>query len=326
MPARSKWARRALSLPGAVARSFPGAIAPQLPTLVQRAPLAGEWLFEIKWDGYRISAGLHDGKAIVWTRNLHDWTRKLSWLAKSLEALPVKSVLFDGEAIAGRGRKDDFELLQGQIAKGKSTGLTFVAFDVLYLDGVDLRSVPQIARKELLSELLDEKPKHFAVSTHAVGNAAEALKLTQAGGYEGVVIKRANSSYASGRSEDWLKIKHVDTEELAVVGYMRSSAMRTGAQVLLLAKPGTTGWVYAGRVKGLGDADSQVAAKLIGKRGAPEPTVEISPAKAKELAKDDALWFPPLFVVEVLSRGSTASRLRQPTFKSFRPDKSVDEL
>ena len=325
--AASAWAKRALLLPGARAARFPSEpIEPQLPTLVVRPPTRGDWLVELKWDGYRIGAWLRDGEPRIWTRNLHDWTAKLRWLQKPLQQLPARAIVLDGEVIAGRGRKDDFELLQARIAKNSGADLAFVVFDLLYLDGIDLQRAPVVARKALLAELLASPPPRLALSTHAHGNAAEALRVTQAGGYEGIVCKRADATYQPGRSDLWLKLKHVATEEMAVVGYMRASGMREGAQILLLAKPGTEGWVYAGRVKNLGDVDSKAAAKLIGRRGAPEPTVRISPAKAKELGADGARWFAPLFVVEVYSRGSTASRLRSPTFKAFRPDKVPGDL
>jgi bifunctional non-homologous end joining protein LigD len=326
-PSASAWTSRALMLPGATAGPFPAEpIAPQLPALVERPPARGDWIVELKWDGYRVGAWLRDGEPRIWTRNLHDWTTKLSWLQQPLRQLPARAVVLDGEVIAGRGRKDDFELLQARIAKHSGADLAFVVFDLLHLDGVDLLDAPLVARKALLAELLAHPPARLALSTHAHGNAAQAMKVTRAGGYEGIVCKRADEPYRPGRSDQWLKIKHVATEEMAVVGYMRASHMREGAQILLLAKPSAEGWIYAGRVKNLGDADSKAAAKLIGRRGAPEPTVRITAAKAKELATDGARWFAPLFVVEVYSRGSTASRLRSPTFKAFRPDKTPGEL
>src|ERR1041384_3855809 len=130
--------------------------------------------------------------------------------------------------------------------------------------GVDVADAPQIERNVLLSEVLAEPPPRIALSTHVSGHASEALALTQRGRYEGVVLKRADAAYAPGRSQRWQKIKHVDTEDLAVVGYIRASTARTGAHALLLTKPGPDGWQYAGRVKGLGEADSKAAAQLIG--------------------------------------------------------------
>lgn len=240
--------------------------------------------------------------------------------------LPAHTAVLDGEVIAGQGRRDDFGLLQARIAERSSADLSFVAFDLLYLEGVDLTAAPVGVRKVLLEDLLAEPPPRFVLSTHSHGRIEEALRVTQSGGYEGIVCKRIESVYTPGRSGDWVKLKHVATEELAVVGYMRAAGMRRGAQILLLARPHAGGWVYAGRVKNLGADDSQVAARLIGRRGVAAPSVAIPAAKAKQLAAEGARWFAPLFVVEVFSRGSTTRRLRSPTFKAFRPDRTPADL
>ena len=114
----------------------------------------------------------------------------------------------------------------------------------------------------LLHSLLADPPPRVSLSTYAEGRVAEGLELTRQGQFEGIVIKRPESTYVSGRSDEWLKLKHVDTQELACVGYMRSAGMASGAQVLLLAEPSVEGWSYAGRVKALSDAHSREAARL----------------------------------------------------------------
>lgn len=325
---RRNWAVAALKAPSARRGKMPASMpTPQLARLVDRPPDGEAWLHELKWDGYRLMARIEEGRVSLWSRNGLDWTDRLPDIAGALDQLNLGAAIMDGELIAGAGARRDFNLLQATLSGEKQGMLTYVVFDLLHLDGVDLGASPLLARKELLSRVLGPaRPAHLAYSSHIPGSGADAFALATERGFEGVVSKRADRPHRSGRGDDWRKSKLVEGDEYAVVGFTPPQGSRTGFGSLLLARPDDAGaWTYAGRV-GSGFSDEMIRriTRMIGKAGGRDPTVRI-PANDTDLR--GARWFEPLFVIEVNVRGHASSGLlRQASFKSLREDKSVDAL
>lgn len=331
-PARARrkrdWAKRALQLPDARRARFRGGFfAPQLARLGDAPPRGPDWLHELKWDGYRLLVAVVDGKARLYSRNALDWTPKLPDIVAAVEALKLGSAALDGELIAGRGSKDDFNLLQATLSGEKNAGLSLVLFDLLHLDGVDVSAAPLAARKALLEAVLGKPPPHhLAYSSHIAGEGDEAYRLASRQGFEGIVSKRGDRAHHAGRSPDWRKTKHVLSDEFAVVGYTAPKGSRVGIGALLLAAPDGRGWRYVGRMgSGFSDAQLRQLAARLGE-GRREPTARVeTTAYDAELRR--ARWVAPEVVVEAFYRGIGGNgMLRQASLKALREDKSASGL
>jgi bifunctional non-homologous end joining protein LigD len=325
---RTGWASRASDL--ANARSVQITLTPVEPQLAQLGatpPRGDRWLHEQKFDGYRLTAKVVGGDVRIWTRNAVDWTEKLPWLARSLRQLDLAEGAFDGELVVGAGRPDDFNALQAALAAGTHAGMRFMVFDLLHCDGFDIAGAPLCERKALLQEVLGlAPPKTLAFSTHIEGHGPEVFEQAQKARLEGIVSKRADAPYRPGRGNAWQKTKNVDSEEFAAVGITRKKGQRSGFSSLLLARPTESGWRYAGRV-GTGFSQEQLReiSQRIGQIGGKDPTAEVPNGVSTDLK--DALWFPPLFVVDAFSRGVSGSGvLRHASLKEVRLDKSPDDL
>ena len=319
---------QAATLPGARKRALSAdPPEPQLAKLASSPPEGDGWLHELKWDGYRLLALIRKGQVRLWSRNGLEWTQRVPEVHDALEVLGLQDAVLDGELIAGKGMREDFNLLQ-QVLSGERQGqLRYVMFDVTHLGGLDVSAVPLLTRKDLLASLLEGAPPQLGFSSHGIGNAHAAFQAAQEAGFEGIISKRCDASYHPGRSDDWRKSKAQASAEFAVVGYTSPKGARQGIGALLLATPDPVhGWRYAGRI-GSGFSDSQLKAlgdQLQG-RGSARPSVYM-PEHDTDLRA--ARWLPePAFVVEVFTRG-TGGRglLRQASFKALRPDKDVATL
>lgn len=322
------WATAARKLDGARRAAAPdGPFSPQLAKLGDAAPEGEAWLHELKWDGYRLLATIARGKVRLWSRNALEWTDKVPEITAAVARLGLKSGALDGELIAGRGSREDFNLLQGTLSGERQGALALVLFDLLHVDGVDISNAPLFTRKALLQRILgDTPPSHLAFSTHIEGHADAAVELASESGFEGIISKRGDRPYRPGRGDDWRKTKELASDEYAVVGYTPPKGSRSGFGSLLLARPDAEhGWRYAGRVgSGFSDALLDELTAHIGRAGRDTPTVHVPP---NDTDLRHARWFAPRFVVEVFSRGTGGhGLLRQPSLKAVRPDKSVDDL
>jgi len=328
---RIDWSAKAAALPGArKAVLKPGAFDIQLARISERPPEGAQWLHELKWDGYRLLAVVIDGVVSLWSRNALEWTAKAPETVAAIERLGLRSAAFDGELIAGAGGQKDFGLLQATLSGERQAALSYVIFDVLHLDGYAIDRVPLQDRKALLAELLKQPIPHLAYSSHIVGDGAAALDLALGRSFEGILSKRADRGYQPGRNDDWRKIKSVDSDEFAVVGYTAPRGSRSGFGSLLLARPDPEhGWSYAGRV-GSGFSD-ELLDQVMARIGTPSATAGRSQATVHVSVDDPELrrarWFPPCFVVEVFSRGrGNQGLLRQPSLKAVRLDKEIADL
>jgi bifunctional non-homologous end joining protein LigD len=325
---RVDWAARALALPGAVRGAPPSPFKPQLATLRGDAPTGDDWLHEIKWDGYRLLAELHDGVVRLRTRNGLDWTDRFPALARAIVLLPVADAVLDGELVAldARGRSD-FARLQRAIKLRDTDELRLLAFDLPALAGVDLRASPLLARKALLQDLLASRPSASVhLSRHIVGNGPRVFATSKKQGAEGIVSKRLDARYEQARSTSWVKVKHEDSDEFVIVGYTAPRGARSHFGALLMARKDGGRLRYAGRV-GTG-YDAATLRGLLARMAAlrqDAPVVEIPPHAT--IRARDVHWVRPKLVAEVAFRGwGKEGLLRQAAFKRLREDKSVAEL
>ena len=306
---------------------LPGFIAPQLATRVKQPPAGGDWLHEIKFDGYRVLARLDSGRVNLFTRRGHDWTGRFGPVARMLSRTRAKQALIDGEIVVLSGAGvSDFGKLQATLAGEARHDLILEAFDLLHLDGDDLTTEPLIARKALLKPLIDGLGTQSTVlySDHVEGSGAKVFSHACQLALEGVVSKRADAPYHSGRSDGWVKSKCIERQEFVIAGYVKSTVAGRGLRSLLLAYFDDGELRYAGRVGTGFNALSvkSLRAKLDGIRRNTRPFKE-SPTGGER----DVVWVEPTLVCEVEFLSWTSDRLlRHASFKGLREDKAAGEV
>lgn len=305
-------------------------IEPQLATLVDRPPSTGKWLYEIKYDGYRMLASITRGEVQLRSRNRLDWTHTFPGIAAALAKLDVASAVLDGEVCyVTEDGKSSFQDLQrvlprggGEISADQQQQLAFYVFDVLHHDDIDVRDEQLVDRKLRLQILLGNKPPWPLVySDHIEGDGHTTLTQACASGLEGLIAKRRNAAYRSGRSADWLKLKCHKRQEFVIVGYIASSA-RTGFRSLLLGVREGKALRYCGKV---GTGFDQALLEDIGARlqklVTDEPVVD-DPPRIK-----GAIWVKPQLVCEVeYTEVTRDGALRHPSFQGLRQDKPARQV
>jgi len=307
---------------------LPPFVEPALATLADAAPSGPAWLFEIKHDGYRMQARIDGGSVKLLTRSGLDWTARFKTVAAALKALKLPSALIDGEIVVETGSGvSSFSALQQAITSGDTGSAIFYAFDLLYLDGRDLSALPLTERKDLLLQSLDDvgSKSHIRFSEHLTEDGAAMARHACMLGLEGIIAKRADAPYRSGRSDLWRKVKCTHSQEFVIAGYMPStSAARSIGSLILGAYEGER-LLHVGRV-GTGFSDTvardlwmQLDPLRIGK---PPFGTELPP-----LARRNAKWVDPRLVCEVTFRGWTVDdQLRHASFKTLRPDVRPGEV
>jgi bifunctional non-homologous end joining protein LigD len=306
----------------------PRFIPVQLATLVAEVPDGPGWLHELKYDGYRIECLLDRGKVRLLTREAMDWTARFPTMAEAVALLPARTAVLDGELVALEGGRPSFAALQQQLSAGPRARIHYYIFDLLHLDGKDLTGLPLVERKQRLASLLRARPRstrlHF--SKHLRSTRGGRI-LTDAcrQGYEGIVSKRAEAPYVSGRTRLWLKTKCSLRQEFVVVGYTEPKGSRVGIGSLLLAVNEGRGKLrYVGRV-GTGFSTTlltRLRQRLEALRRARSPV-----ALGANLAPRDARWVQPKLVVEVqFTEWTRDGMLRHPAFVGLREDKPVEQV
>jgi DNA ligase D-like protein (predicted ligase) len=234
----------------AAAAALPRWIRPQLTQLVDAAPEGDQWLHEIKYDGYRMHASLDRGVAKLLTRTGLDWTHKYPGIAKAVAALNARQAYLDGELCGvGPGGITSFNIVQLASDSGKAAALVFFLFDILHLDGEDLRPRPLIERKDQLGALLANAPPSLHCSDHVIGHGPAFYDKACGMHVEGIVSKRLDAPYTPGNRGLWRKVKCLNREEFVVVGWTAPEGSRPYLRALLRADyDPDEKLIYAGRV------------------------------------------------------------------------------
>jgi len=322
-PKRSPSAAPSASgIKGARKAALPERVHPQLATLVSEVPEGEEWLHELKYDGYRALCRVEEGGARFFTREGNDWTARFGDLAREAAELPVRRALLDGEVVVLQpDGTTSFQALQNVLSRENAGALVFYAFDLLYLDGYDLRGAVLGERKRLLEQLLPGNSGAVRYSDHVVGNGSALYSRACEHKLEGIVSKRADRPYRSGRGRDWLKIKCLASQEFVIGGFTDPAGARKGLGSLLLGAYDEGGALrYAGRV-GTGFTDEMLRdlrARLEALEVEKPPFV--NPPRGADAR--GAHWVEPRLVAAVeFTEWTRDGVLRHPTFRGLREDK-----
>ncbi|NDZ16289.1 DNA ligase D [Variovorax sp. WS11] len=317
-------------VPGAVKAALPERLTPQLATLATGVPSSGRWLYEIKFDGYRLLARIDAGKAALITRNGHDWTSKMPGLAREIEKLGLKSGWLDGEIVVfGSDGLPSFNALQKALeSRVAKADIVYFLFDLPFLEGYDLRGVELVARRQLLQALLDEHgSEHLRFSADFEADPASILDSAARMNLEGVIAKRADAPYSSRRTDTWLKLKCRLRQEFVICGYTENSEDPARVGSLLLGVHDAHGALLS--VGGVGTGWSVEEAKQLKQKLAQSKRTQPPfPAGAPEAGRwskrtlGSEKWIEPRLVAEVeFAAWTPDGQIRHASFVSLRSDK-----
>ncbi|UZN52200.1 DNA ligase D [Cupriavidus cauae] len=316
--------------PGARRAALPLTLAPQLATLVQGPPAdAQNWVYEVKFDGYRVLARIDGADVKLFTRNGHDWTSKLKTLARELGTLNLPSAWLDGEiVIVDKDGSTDFQALQNAFDSDRTDAIQFFVFDVPYYAGHDLRQVALAERRDLLRRVFEEHnvSAHLRFSESFEAGPEEILSAACRLRLEGLIGKRVDAPYVSARSPNWIKLKCSERQEFVIGGFTEPKGTRNGLGALLLGIHDEAGrLVYAGKVGTGFDVRTldTIRAKLDALRTDASP-FDRMPAIAKGVK---GIWVRPKAVAEVSFGSWTRDGLiRHAVFHGLRSDKSASAI
>jgi bifunctional non-homologous end joining protein LigD len=306
--------RGAAKLKGVKAGPFPKFVAPALATLRDKPPSSNGWVHEIKFDGYRLQVHLREGQARFFTRRGHDWTTRFQSLQEPLARLRTPGAVFDGEVVVQTSEGlSDFGALEDDLGARRSDHFIFFGFDLLYLDGWDLRGCALLDRKRLLKALIGGLEGRIRYSEHVEADGGliyqNACKLQ----LEGIVSKRKDSRYWSGRTAHWTKVTCRTRETFIVAGVAYNPNKFDG---IYLARRKEDGLVYAGKVENgftpASQHDLESRANHLRTRTQP---------LTRKIRKPKAHWIKPKLLVDVEYRALTGEgKVRHPSFKGLRND------
>ncbi|MGB8455576.1 MAG: DNA ligase D [Anaerocolumna sp.] len=299
----------------------------QLAKLVNKVPEGEDWLYELKYDGYRILSFIEGNGVRLVTRNGNDYTKRFQDVVYSLIDLAGgRPMILDGEmTITGPTGKTDFQALQNYMKNPKGKNLTYIVFDLLALDGKDLRGHRLIDRKEKLETLMKDAPKSLYYSRHVRENGKESFVVACEAGMEGIVGKKADSIYSGTRNGDWIKLKCDKRQEFVVGGYTLTDKKTSGISSLLLGVYEGGELVYAGRAgTGLSEHGMMDLEKKFENIKRMESPFKLTP-KAK--SNEKLTWLEPVLVAEIkFADWTKADLLRQASFKGLRADKNPGDI
>ncbi len=295
---------------------MPARVDPCLATLVDKPPKGPDWVFEVKWDGYRLAVHIEPSRVRIITRGGYDWTGKFPSIADDARRLAVTSAILDGEAVVldDKGRSD-FGMLQralGRLPTPYEAGaIVFYAFDLLYLDGRDLRREPLRERRRLLEPFVAGREGAIRLSEEVQADGDEFLRVACAHGLEGIIAKHREKPYRSGRGDWWQKITCRRRDSFVIVGYEPSTMAGAIGRLLLAAKKGE-GLVYVGGCgTGWSHQESLKLRELLDEIRTDKPAVS--------LRRKGAVFTRAALVAEVEYRAWTEDgKLRHPSFKGIR--------
>lgn len=302
-------------------------VSVQLAKLVNAVPAGDDWLYELKYDGYRIVAYLEGSGVRLMTRNGNDYTKRFSDVAYSLiDWADGRAMILDGEmAIVDSEGRTDFQALQNHMRNPKGQSLTYIIFDLLALDGTDLRGQPLTDRKETLETLMQDAPKNLLYSQHIEGKGKEFFHAACQANLEGIIGKKADSVYSGTRNGNWIKLKCDKRQEFVIGGYTLSDKKTSGVSSLLLGVYEGEELVYAGRagtgftmrsMKELEEKFKSIMRKTAPFKQAPEPK-----------KNEEITWLEPELVAEIkFAEWTEENLLRQASFKGLRTDKEPRDI
>lgn len=311
---------------GAKTASLPRFVAPQLATLVASPPSGDAWLHEMKFDGYRILCRIDRGRVTLSSRNAKDWTARFPQVAEAAAGLPVRQAYLDGEvAMLLPNGTTSFQSLQNATTTGAAGQVVYFVFDLLHLDGQDLTGASLAARKAALGRLFGRRRSGaLRYSDHVAGHGDAFFRQACRRSLEGIVSKRGDAPYESGRGRGWLKVKCIQEQEFVIGGFTEPRGSRAGLGALLVGvHDGSGRLAYAGRVgTGFTEASARSLRERLDRLRAPR-----SPFLGRVPGAADALWVKPALVGQVAFTEWTADgRLRHPAFKGLREDKPTADV
>lgn len=299
----------------------------QLAKLVGTVPKSEDWLFELKYDGYRIMAFVEAGGVRLQTRNGNDYTKRFGPVASSLiDWATARAMVLDGEmTVTDASGKTDFQALQNYLRNPKAQNLVYIIFDLLALDGADLRGRSLLDRKETLETLMLDAPKNLWYSRHVRGNGQESFAAACELGMEGIVGKKADSVYSGTRNGDWIKLKCEKRQEFVIGGYTLSDKKTRGVSALLLGIYEGDELIYAGRA-GTGMSMSGMR-ELEAKFESLKRTVSPFKFAPKPRPNEEITWLEPELAAEIkFAEWTEDNLLRQASFKGLRTDKNPKDI
>jgi len=289
--------------------------------LREEAPSGARWVQEIKFDGYRTQLHLQQGRPAIYTRRGYDWTQRFQPIAVALATLPADNLILDGEAVvAGSRGVPDFGLLHADLAAGRKDRLLYYAFDLLYLNGVDLRGARLADRKRLLAELLSGASERILYAEHLEGDGAEIYERACAMSLEGIISKQQDAPYRSGRTEGWIKVKCSKRGAFPIVAFVEKlgAKPRRIASLYVGRREGDR-LLYAGKVR---SGYTEAVARDLRERL--DPFIRKDSPLSEPVKKPKATWVEPVVEAEVgYSTVTENNLLREAVFRGLREDGEV---
>jgi bifunctional non-homologous end joining protein LigD len=297
---------------------MPGFIEPCDPTLHERAPTGSGWVYEIKTDGYRAQVHIRAKRVTVYSPSGYDWTDEFAPIAKAAAQLKVREAIIDGEAtVMGNTGLPDFQALRRELRNRQSKRLTFHAFDLLYLNGRDFRRAPLLERKKALKSVLDDGPPTLVYVDSLEADGTRVFEQACRMGLEGIVAKRADTPYRSGRQDSWIKLKCVKSDTFPIIAFVE----KLGARPRKIASLYVARWegdrlIYAGKAR---SGYSETVARELRERL--DPLIRKTSPLSVPVKKPKATWVEPKVDAEIeFSAVTDDGLLRAAVFKGLRDD------